>query len=451
MKEPSTRASIQDEKPASRSDDGKTFDSNLQVLFSELELAIKWSRPSILLAVYKSEFTQERAASQLERLLRGLGQDVVRIRGDREHADIPGLILEHGNAERTSFFVSGIDQGGGEQGKSAYSILNMQREAFVDHKIKAVFWLTRSEASNLPKHAPDFWAFRHRVVEFASPRASSRNSLPAGAMIWRLSRPEESTGAIRDAIQANSELLGELPEVRESASQRIELLEILGYLSWKLGKTAEALDAFSRGILISQNDALAQARAWLLNGVAIISYERRDFHKALEIYGDVLGRHEGEGFLWMNLSLALGALGKSREAIFRAEQALRLAPNDSRLWSSAGHLHVALGRLDEALPFFEKAIELKPDSEEHHASLAVCYNLMGLQEEALLALESIPPDPEMRQGYMGACKEAILGNLERSRELLRGALQAGEFPGALLQRDPNLRALIDAPLLAALR
>jgi tetratricopeptide (TPR) repeat protein len=36
----------------------------------------------------------------------------------------------------------------------------------VEGNLKALFWITRTELRQLTRFSPDFWAFRHKVVEF---------------------------------------------------------------------------------------------------------------------------------------------------------------------------------------------------------------------------------------------------------------------------------------------
>ena len=50
--------------------------------------------------------------------------------------------------------------------------MSLQREYFVDRRIRIVFWLTQNEIVKLAHAAPEFWAHRHRVVEFVeAPKA----------------------------------------------------------------------------------------------------------------------------------------------------------------------------------------------------------------------------------------------------------------------------------------
>ncbi len=164
----------------------QSFEENIRTLSSELELAIRWGRPSILLAICKSKLSQNRAENALERSAEELGQSIKRISVNGERSDVAHLILENERVDKSIFFVTNLDQGGGDDGKNAYRALNIYRELFVEQEVRCVFWLTLSEASNLPKFAPDFWAFRHQVVEFASSHGSTKTSLPAGVLIWHI-------------------------------------------------------------------------------------------------------------------------------------------------------------------------------------------------------------------------------------------------------------------------
>ncbi len=165
----------------------ESFDDRIGILSDELELAIKWNRPSILLVVYSSESIRSKAEVALAAKLRKLKQAVTNYRvTDATSDDIPLYLSQLPNKDSTVFFVSGLQSDNGVDGRNAYRALNIRREYFVDHHIRAVFWLTEEEASALPKHAPDFWAFRHRVVEFVE--ASKPKS--GSSMQQKLQRPD---------------------------------------------------------------------------------------------------------------------------------------------------------------------------------------------------------------------------------------------------------------------
>lgn len=167
----------------------EAFDERVDRLFHELERSIKFNRPSILLAIYSSEFVRADAEAALAAKLRDLSQTVTPYRVTSEdNADIPLHLVQNYTDEQratTVFFVSGLQWGGGQEGKLAYTALNIRREYLVDYCIRAVFWLTEKEARALPYNAPDFWAFRHRVVEFMETPILERISSLAKELTWR--------------------------------------------------------------------------------------------------------------------------------------------------------------------------------------------------------------------------------------------------------------------------
>ena len=164
--------------PQKRLKYSKSSSEGLSALKGELQLAIKWHRPSILLAVNKSKSGQTKAEDSLKKELSKFAQKVIFIRINNKQSDAIRLILNTQNREDVVFFISDLDSGSGVDGKDAYRALNLYRESLVEKRIRVVFWLTEKEASNLPRFAPDFWAFRHRVIEFAPSHATKNVLLP---------------------------------------------------------------------------------------------------------------------------------------------------------------------------------------------------------------------------------------------------------------------------------
>src|SRR5512140_2575132 len=194
------------------------FEENINTLLEELDLAARWDRPSLLLAVHKSKFGQDKAETALEERLGKLGHSVVRVTVDRDTSDVPHLIAGMHAPVSTVFFVSNLDWGGGSARKDAYRALNIYRELFVDAHIRAVFWLTTNEAATLARFAPDFWAFRHRVIEFTGQRIPRKVNLPAGALLWDIQNNIDPYETLDARIAVREELLARLPHSNEARS-----------------------------------------------------------------------------------------------------------------------------------------------------------------------------------------------------------------------------------------
>jgi len=144
----------------------EAFEERAGIVLDELALGTRWERPCLVMAAYRSEHTRHKVQTILEKSLAEAGQPIFHYLVDKDNYDIPRDLMEHPEHATAVFFVSGLRWGGGRGYSNAYRALNMHREYLVDGKVKAVFWMTGSEARQLTRFAPDFWAFRHQVVEF---------------------------------------------------------------------------------------------------------------------------------------------------------------------------------------------------------------------------------------------------------------------------------------------
>ncbi len=422
----------------------KSFEENIELLYEELELAIKWGRPSILLAVHKSKFGQDKASKILEEKLNKLGKNITQIVVNNKRPDIPHTILASSPTDQSIFFVSNIDWGGGNDGKDAYRALNIYRELFVENQIKVVFWLTPGEAANLPRYAPDFWAFRHRFIEFTAQRTLGKVNLPAGILIWQLQESIDSFDKPEQRIAAREEILAKLPRNNESLSTRIELLYNIGYLYWFLGNPAKATQALTAGLQLTKDHDLTQIRSRLLNGTAVIFYEANEYDRAIEFYKQAIVNNPEENSLLINLSSACCALGRNQEAINISKRAIRMKPTDAIIWNRLGYIYCAMRKLDEALGCFTKATELAPRVAAFQESLAVGYSIIERLDESKRLLE-IANNLAGNQATFrrDIYAEAMSGNTEETLELLRKALHDNQISINEIRRDPNLNLLLE--------
>ncbi len=233
-----------------------SLSSRIAILLDELELAIKWDRPCIAFAVYRSEFVREQVQSRLRKSPALQGHNLREYEIDRDHFDVALELRDRPDRHRTVYLVSGLQWGGGRGRTHAYHALNMHREYLVEEKIRSVFWMTMKEARLLPRHAPDFWAFRSNVVEFFDlpgglhhRSSDGKNGEPGQAIAALLAGLEKKpadtrlriklaglyreVGFLEDAIAAYRQVLRVAPR---DANIRLEIAEI--YLEWKRPDTA---------------------------------------------------------------------------------------------------------------------------------------------------------------------------------------------------------------------
>jgi hypothetical protein len=142
------------------------FEERLDIVMDELSMGIRWERSSLILAVYRSEIIKKTVQSTLFRKLVESGQAVFQYSVDESHFDIPVDLQNHPHRARAVYFVTGLGRGGGRGYSNAFRALNMHREYLIEGNIRAIFWLTKKEAKQCSRFAPDFWVFRHKVVDF---------------------------------------------------------------------------------------------------------------------------------------------------------------------------------------------------------------------------------------------------------------------------------------------
>jgi tetratricopeptide (TPR) repeat protein len=162
--------------------DQGAFEDRLNSIIGELSLGFQWEASSIILAVYRSEYIKNFVQSLMAQSLGKAGRWVVHYVVDKRHYDVPLELLERPDHQKVVFFVEGLRWGGGRGYSNAYRALNMHREFLVEGAVKVIFWMTVSEAKQITRFSPDFWAFRHRVVEFLE-LPSKKDSQPLGTSL----------------------------------------------------------------------------------------------------------------------------------------------------------------------------------------------------------------------------------------------------------------------------
>lgn len=116
---------------------------------------------------------------------------------------------------------------------------------------------------------------------------------------------------------------------------------------------------------------------------------RGEYEAALQVYFfDVLHNFGESADLLAVIASCYYHLSKYYEAVFFIEKAIRLAPDDARLYAALGEYH-ALGTLEveRAAEAFRKAIELNPNDTEVLAAAATL--LWNLPEQVITLDEAI--------------------------------------------------------------
>lgn len=359
----------------------------IDALFQELQLAIKFDRPSILLAVYRSEFVREDVEAALTSRLLELNQQTERVYINEQNHDLPLYLRERADRAQTVFFVSGIRFGGGDDGQNAYRALNIRREYFVEYKLRLVLWLTEEEERLLPRYAPDFWAFRHLVVTFFDEPHPAQMSKHSHNLAWREfdtqwgGKTKEDTHA---KIAYREKLLADLTNMPEAAANRLDLLYTLAPLYAAKGEWQKAVDTFQKVIALAPQ---AGSTPWYVsasfNGLGNVYSENgryqdaiAAYHKAIELDPHYALPHNGLGIVYRDN-------GRYQDAITAFNKAIELNPNDVHSFNSLGSAYDSLEQYDEAISAYQEALKLNPDYPYAHNNLAIIYEQQRNWEKAI--------------------------------------------------------------------
>ena len=255
--------------------------------------AHKYNKASILFALYLSEYVRVDVEKEIKKLLKEQGLGSIGVDAG-EHKDLPSF-FSLTNSDHTVFFVHNMEKGFPESLK----YLNFKREEIIEHGVKAVFWVTDKELTRIGNEAPDFFAFRNRVVEFVEVPLAEEHR-PA-LVEFALETDYKSLDEIKRSIEFKETLLSELSKDDEISGY---LLNSLGILCNQIGLYKKAIEYHEKALVIAQE----------------------------------IGDRQGEGNALGNLGLAYSNLGQVRKAIEYHEQALEIAKEIGDGWGEGADL-----------------------------------------------------------------------------------------------------------------
>ena len=320
-----------------------SIEERIDQLFEELSFAIQWHRPSILLVFYELESVRELAELALQKRLAEIGQQVMKFSVDEGNYDIPLLLSQSPERDCSVYSVSALSRGGGKNGANAYRALNIRREYFVDFAIRVIIWLAGDESVELSRHAPDFWAFRHRVVEFHD----APNAILGASSAPEQSRSDQGFANVLEdlhgQIQQNEALIAGLSKQAESIPIRLDLLTKLASLYQADGAYDQAIRGLKQGLVIAKR----------------------------------LNNPEQLARLWGNYGSVRLDLNQPNSAVRAYKKAIRYSPEDAELWVGLGHVYRKEQRLSDAIIAYKQAYRLDPKNPSANSSMVACYRLLG--------------------------------------------------------------------------
>ncbi|MCF6277565.1 MAG: hypothetical protein L3J16_02305, partial [Anaerolineales bacterium] len=258
---------------------GKHFQEQIEQLATEIEFALQWQGPALLLALYRSSHVRDDAEMSLSARLLPLELELVQVRVRSGRFNIDTLLAKVDQRNKV-FSIADLDQGGGEDGADAYRVLNLQREYFIEENIRCVFWLTEKEAQRLSIYAPDFWAFRHRVIDLVAERATPERSALFCGLTWIDWPWSVFDRDVNTALDYRRQILLDLPDGPEAAAMRCNLYGEIAGLYIQNQNWRQALAALNLGLVhVAGLDDVVLHSEFLI-GQAIVFLQTEDYEQA---------------------------------------------------------------------------------------------------------------------------------------------------------------------------
>ena len=353
-----------------------SFDEKIDILFNEIDLAIKWSRPSILFAIYSSGSILSKAKAELEDRLSNLNQKthIIEISGKKQ-SNFSTDIFKLPQLSHSVLFIDDIKSVCDDDNACFFKELKRSIEKFIDHRIRVVFWLPEEEVPSFAINAIECWILRHRVVEFQDSPLETNVLLETLESTWM--GLEKNALLDPSSSLAISEIL-KSPENVEPNFFHGNLLLMLGILYWRKGKSKDALRFLNAALDIGKhishqkleaqcNDALALVQSDPKNTVDKITVSRQVIPLSLNLEDS-----QPESAQPGNPRSGFESSGKCKENqvidLEQQERGVKMKESDhifdhktSVEWNELGNKFLRAGSYNDAINAFTKAIELAPD------------------------------------------------------------------------------------------
>ena len=362
------------------------FEERMEILGRELQMAIKWQRPCILLAVYNSEYARSDAQTELEKYLRGLNQKPGHIRiDDQGPINISSFLRAFKDPAHTVFFVDGLGNGNGEGG-NLYALLNSHRDFFTEMRIRVIFWLTRNEAMDFAHQAPEFWTQRHYLIELVEALKTEQALQRNIESVWlEFEDFIESTEETDAAPSLCDSLLNSLPQENESVSRRANWLLNFGILYWRKGDYEKADRLLHEALKSAGRTQDNRFEAECFNAIALVKTSLGSLQAAAEAYKQAIQLAPEQFVGWNNLGNLCLRTFHNDEAMIAFQKAIARNPKDPIGWNGLGNVYFKMGYGEDAISAYRKAISFMPTFAQPWNGLGDVYSAAGRADGAIQA------------------------------------------------------------------
>ncbi len=366
----------------------ESFDERVEILTRELELAIQWNRPSVLLVLYNSEYVRADVESALENFLIEQGQKVVNVDlNEKPGSQVIKSMQDLENVENVVFFVTGAKRPPMQQA-NLFMEFDRHKDILNAKNIRLVFWLTQNEISRLAFCAPGLWACRQRLIEFVDAPKPEQILQTAIETSWiGTGEFTDRYDDTEDKISLRESYLNELPEAAESTSARADLLLTLGVLHWRKGDFEKAENSLRRALkaAIQMEDSWFEAECY--NAIALVKSSQGKNDEAIDDYKRAIHLAPEQIFVWNNLGNLCMKIMRNDEAMLAFQKALEQNQKDPVAWCGLGNVYYKIGYIDDSISAYRKAIEYAPTLAHPWNGLGDAYASVGRDIDAIASYQ----------------------------------------------------------------
>ncbi|MBM3124852.1 MAG: tetratricopeptide repeat protein [Chloroflexi bacterium] len=366
----------------------ESFDERVEILTAELDLAIRWNRPSILLVIYTSEYVRADVESAVENhLIESQPKVNCADLNDLPVSQLIEYLLRLPQTSETVFFLHSSKRPA-VQRSNLYLELQRHQDILLGRNIRLVFWLTEGEIAQLASCAPEVWLNRQRAIEFVDAPKPEQILQTAIETSWI------GTGEFTDRFDDTEEkislrqaCLNELPVAAESTSTRADLLLTLGVLHWRKGDFEKAMgflqEALKAAVRLEDNWFEAECH----NAIALVKSSQGRHDEAIDDYKQAIRLAPEQIFVWNNLGNLCMKIMRNDEAMLAFQKTLEHNQKDPVAWCGLGNVFYRIGYLDDSITAYRKAIEYAPTLAQPWAGLGDAYASVGRDVDAIAAYQ----------------------------------------------------------------
>ena len=403
----------------------------IESLARKLEMSLTAERACVLLVVYNARHSRDHAQAGLRDYLIGLNQEVDHIRVEDEAiANRLYFLIGLRNPEHTVFFVDDLQS---EQNEplNIYALLNSQKDVFTERRLRIVFWLTRNEAENFARHAPDLWAQRGCLVELDEDTEVGRALMQTVESVWL--EPDDQAARSED-IKAKAAscdaFFNQLPQNVNTITARAYWYLTMGILYWRKGSHEMADWLLEEALKSAAKTQDSRLEAKCFNAIALVKIGLGSVDNAFDAYKQALRLAPDQFSAWNNLGRLYLKNFRNDGAMIAFQKAIAHDPKDSIGWNGLGKAYFAVGYMDDAVAAYQKAISYLSTFAEPWNNLGEVYSALGRSVEAIKAYsKAIELDKCYLDPWLG------LGNLLLKQGKYLEAIKA--FQGALKLDSKN--------------